>query len=83
MLTTLGASILLQIRQGTVVCLVYYNISTENGNSGSPVFIGDNNYTVQGIHVAGFSENASANEQYNKGVKITPFIYSFVNFLKS
>ena len=58
-----------------MVCLVYYNIGTENGNSGSPVFIGDNNYTVQGVHVAG---NRDA---YAK--RIDPLIYTLVNNLNS
>lgn len=61
--------------------IIYYDISTESGNSGSPVFIGDNNYIVQGIHVSGFKENDPVNERYNKGTKINIFMYSFVTTL--
>ena len=66
--------------------LLYHNIDTRSGNSGSPVFIitkqtkGNNNsyvYTVLGIHDGGFDENAGYSINYNFAARVTKYMLQF------
>ena len=66
------------------MCLVYYNIGTENGNSGSPVFVNNGNYLVQGIHTHGFDDtDEDTSEDYNKATRINIFIYTLTTVLNA
>ncbi|MBE6673577.1 MAG: hypothetical protein E7596_00555 [Ruminococcaceae bacterium] len=73
---------------GTVVRVYdytfWYDADTYERNSGSPVFVCDGNYVVQGIHTTGFNDtDEDTTDDFNKATRINTFIYTIAAILNS
>lgn len=57
---------------------LFYDIDTEKGQSGSPIYYYDYRWNIVGIHVRGWHKDSSGLDQkWNSGVKITRERYEF------
>ena len=56
----------------------FYDIDTEKGQSGSPIYYYDYRWNIVGIHTRGWDKNDSGlDKQWNSGVKINRDRYEF------